>query len=105
MVFSVLRLFTNLVPSTRHTRFERTSYANYIRKRSLVQQNQNGKIMIKRNFSMILVIIAMILNILNFGYSNINIESLDFCLSFCSTIVLIGASVKIFIAEKKNRYD
>ncbi len=48
---------------------------------------------------MILVIIAMILNILNFGYSNI---SFDFWLSFCSTIVLIAAIVKIIIKEKKK---
>ena len=58
--------------------------------------------MIKRNFSMILVIIAMILNILNFGYSNISIESFDFWLSFCATIVLIGAIVKIIINENKE---
>ncbi|WP_343330333.1 hypothetical protein [Polaribacter staleyi] len=58
--------------------------------------------MIKRNFSMILVIIAMILNILNFGYSNISIESFDFWLSFCATIVLIAAIVKIIIKEKKK---
>ena len=59
--------------------------------------------MIKRNFSMILVIIAMILNILNFGYSNINIESFDFWLSLSASIVLIVALVKIFITENKEK--
>ncbi len=52
---------------------------------------------------MILVIIAMILNILNFGYSNISIESFDFWLSFCATIVLIAAIVKIIINENKEK--
>ncbi|MDN3494288.1 DUF645 family protein [Winogradskyella bathintestinalis] len=59
--------------------------------------------MIKRNFSMILVIIAMILNILNFGYSNFNIQSFDFWLSLSALIVLIVAIVKIFITENKEK--
>ncbi|MGV8993667.1 MAG: hypothetical protein ACOH1O_06145 [Flavobacterium sp.] len=59
--------------------------------------------MIKRNSSMLLVIIVMILNIVNFGSSNINIESFDFWLSLTCTLILIGALVKIFIAENKEK--
>ncbi|GAA4239213.1 hypothetical protein GCM10022291_32670 [Postechiella marina] len=83
--------------------FLHATFHTQVRWHSLAERTQNGKIMIKRNFSMILVIIAMILNILNFGYSNISIESFDFWLSFCATIVLIGAIVKIIINENKEK--
>ena len=52
---------------------------------------------------MLLVIIVMILNIVNFGSSNISIESFDFWLSLTCTLILIGALVKIFIAENKEK--
>ena len=45
----------------------------------------------------------MILNIVNFGYSDISIDSFDFWLSLVSTLILIGALVKIFIAENKEK--
>ena len=58
--------------------------------------------MIKRNFSSILVMMAMILNILNFGDLNFNIEKSSFWLLIASTVLLITAAVKIFMTEKKG---
>jgi hypothetical protein len=45
----------------------------------------------------------MILNILNFGYLNFNIESYSFWLFISSTILLIAAFIKIFITENKEK--
>ena len=70
---------------------------------SLTERTQNEIFMIKRNFSSILVIIAMILNILNFGYLNFNIYSFSFWLFIGSTLVLIVAFIKIFVTENKEK--
>ena len=59
--------------------------------------------MFKRNVSSILIIIAMSLNILNFGYSNISFESTKFWITLGSIFVLIAAFVKIFITENKEK--
>ena len=70
---------------------------------SLTERTQNETSMIKRNLSSILVIIAMILNILNFGYLNFNIESFSFWLFIGSTLILIAAFIKIFVTENKEK--
>jgi hypothetical protein len=70
---------------------------------SLTERTQIEISMIKRNFSSILVIIAMILNILNFGYLNFNIDSFSFWLFIGSTLLLIAALIKIFITENKEK--
>jgi len=62
------------------------------------------EIMIERNLSSILVMIAMILNIFNFRNSNINIDSANFWLLIGSILVLIAALLRIFYTEnKKNK--
>ncbi|WP_298884237.1 hypothetical protein [uncultured Polaribacter sp.] len=58
--------------------------------------------MIKRNLGLILVIIAMILNILNFGFLNMSTKPLSFWLFLASIFVLIAAFIKIFITENKE---
>jgi hypothetical protein len=58
--------------------------------------------MIKRNLGLILVIIAMILNILNFGFLNMSTKPLSFWLFSASIFVLIAAFIKIFITENKE---
>jgi len=58
--------------------------------------------MIKRNLSSILVIIAMLLNILNFDFSNISIESTKFWLFISASIIIIAAIISIVTNENKN---
>ena len=58
--------------------------------------------MIKRNLSLILVIIAMLLNILNFDFSNISIESTKFWLFISASIIIIAAIISIVTNENKN---
>lgn len=45
----------------------------------------------------------MILNILNFGYLNFNIDSFSFWIFIGSTLVLIIAFIKIFVTEDKEK--
>ncbi len=58
--------------------------------------------MIKRNLGVILVIIAMILNILNFGFLNMSDKPFSFWLFLGSILVLIAAFVKIYTTENKE---
>jgi len=69
----------------------------------LAARTQNREIMIKRNLGLVLVIIAMILNILNFGFSNMSTKPLSFWLFLASIFVLITAFIKIFINENKEK--
>ncbi len=87
-------------PATNHTK---------TRWHSLAERTQNVENMIKRNLGLILVIIAMVLNILNFGFSNMSTKPLSFWLFLGSIFVLIAAFIKILITEnkenKKSRSD
>jgi len=58
--------------------------------------------MIKRNISPALIIIAMILNILNFDFSNFNIESKSTWLFLGASIIIIATIILIFINENKS---
>ena len=58
--------------------------------------------MIKRNLGLIFVIIAMSLNILNFGYLKKSVGTFNFWLTLVSALLLIATLVKIFIREKKE---
>ena len=58
--------------------------------------------MIKRNVSSILIIIAMILNIMNFNFSNFNIESKKTWLFLSASIIMIASIILIFITENKK---
>jgi predicted tellurium resistance membrane protein TerC len=58
--------------------------------------------MIKRNISPILIIIAMILIILNFDFSNFNIQSKKTWLFLGASIIIIATIILIFINENKN---
>ncbi len=66
------------------------------------ESTQNVEIMIKRNLGLIFVIMAMSLNILNFGYIKKSVGSFNFWLTLVSALLLIAALVKIFIREKKE---
>jgi len=68
----------------------------------LSARTQNIDNMIKRNLGLILVIVAMILNILNFGFSNMNTKPLSFLLLSASIFVLIAAIIKIFTTKNKE---
>lgn len=59
--------------------------------------------MIKRNLSSILIIVAMMLNILNFNFSNFNIESTKTWLFLGASSVLIASIILIFVNENKNK--
>ncbi len=58
--------------------------------------------MTKRNLSSILIIIAMLINILTFDFSNFNIESQKTWLLIGASIVLIASTVLIFAKENKR---
>jgi len=57
--------------------------------------------MIKRNLSSILIILAMLLNILNFDFSNVNIESKNTWLFIGASIVIIASIILIIANENK----
>ncbi|RKD94118.1 hypothetical protein BXY64_4281 [Marinifilum flexuosum] len=57
--------------------------------------------MTKRNLSSILIIIAMLINILNFDFSNFNIESKKTWLFIGASIIIIASIIQIFVNEKK----
>lgn len=59
--------------------------------------------MIKRNLSSILIIIAMLLNILNFDFSNFNIESKKTWLFLCASAIIIASIILIFYTENKKK--
>ncbi len=65
----------------------------------IIKKNEN---MIKRNVSSILIIIAMILNIMNFNFSNFNIESKKTWLFLSASIIMIASIILIFITENKK---
>jgi len=58
--------------------------------------------MIKRNINQILIIIAMAINMLNFEFSEFNIESKKTLLFLAASIFFIVSIIKIFINEIKN---
>ena len=57
--------------------------------------------MIKRNLSSILIIIAMLINILNFDFSNVNIESKATWLFIGASILIIASIISIIFNENK----
>ncbi len=57
--------------------------------------------MTKRNLSSILIIIAMLINILNFDFSNFNIESKKTWLFIGASIIIIASVIQILVNEKK----
>ena len=57
--------------------------------------------MIKRNLPSILIIIAMLINILNFDFSNVNIESKNTWLFIGASIVIIASIILIIVNENK----
>jgi uncharacterized membrane protein len=58
--------------------------------------------MIRRNLPSVLVIIAMVLNLLNFDFSNFNIESKKTWLFLGASIIIIASIVLIIINETKS---
>lgn len=58
--------------------------------------------MIKRNLSPILIIIAMLINILNFDFSNFNIESKKTWLFLAASLILIASIISIYFNENKD---
>jgi hypothetical protein len=68
----------------------------------LAERSQNIENMLKRNFTMILIIITMILNILNFGFINKSVGTFNFWFTLASILLLIAAIIKIFITENKE---
>ena len=59
--------------------------------------------MIKRNIPSILIRIAMTLNIINFDFSNFNIESKKTWLFLGASIIIIASIILIFINENKSK--
>ncbi|PCI02822.1 MAG: hypothetical protein COB81_04760 [Flavobacteriaceae bacterium] len=64
--------------------------------------NKKKQNMIKRNLSSILIIIAMIINILNFDFSNFNIESKKTWLFLGASIIIIASVILVFYKKKKT---
>jgi hypothetical protein len=58
--------------------------------------------MIKRGIGPVLIIIAMILNILNFDFSSFNIQSKKNWLFLGTSIIIFATIILIFINEKKE---
>ncbi|BAX82137.1 hypothetical protein ALGA_3845 [Labilibaculum antarcticum] len=59
--------------------------------------------MIKRNISLILVILAMTLNILSFDFSNFNIESKNTWIFLAASIIIIVSITALVINENKKK--
>jgi len=57
--------------------------------------------MFKRNISHILVIVAMLINILNYNYSSAK-GSMDFALFIGAILIIIAALILIFRNESKK---
>lgn len=58
--------------------------------------------MIKRNLSSIFIIMAMTLNILNFEFSNFDIESTKTCLFLAASALIIASIILILSKEIKH---
>ncbi len=61
--------------------------------------------MVKRNLGMVLVIVAMALNILNFEFSEFSLNSLKTWLFIGALLIIIVAIFVIFKNEKQQTND
>lgn len=59
-------------------------------------------IMLKRNLSSILIIIAMLLMVIGFDYSHFDITSKRTLLLLGAVIVIVAACILIFLNERKD---
>ena len=59
--------------------------------------------MIRRNISLILVIMAMSLNVLSFDFSNFDIESAKTYLFLASCLLIIASVIALVINENKSK--
>ena len=57
--------------------------------------------MIKRNLTLILVILAMLLQVLNFDYTNFSLESKKFWLFIGAMATLVATVIMIFMKEHR----